>query len=427
MPVAKWCQARFQRVSFIVSHLDRCDDVHMANQEDIDRWKHGKEHWNKWAAEQLETQRALEINGHWKIEASGKGANSETQKWLASASVDFSKTEFHEDVHFGGFHFPDEVIFSGSTFGKTASFVKSNFSGDAVFDDTKFDGEAEFKNAEFASDVSFRNCKFSMLSSFREATFNGNAYFQKVYMRGSCRFDSAKFTMSANFEQAVLSNGANFRNSVFVASANFLEVKFDKESDFRLARFHDGASFLDSNLRGVQMESCHLQNIDFEGANLEQALFGHADLRFANLQKIKVDSGTKFKNARVNGCQIDRYSLECLEDYGGLTVGDRMMMDIQDGFAILRSSYGGYLQWLHLAAFIGFAFPYVWFVAVQWGNATFNPVGSIDVIPLWQALAQFIYSGGEHWQYGFVLSLSFAFFLVALFYNTLRAILFSKD
>ncbi len=45
-------------------------------------------------------------------------------------------------------------------------------------------------------------------------------------------------------------------------------------------------------------------------------------------------------------------------NYGGLTQGDRMEMEIEDGVALLRASYSGFLQWLHLFALATFLFPY---------------------------------------------------------------------
>ena len=75
------------------------------------------------------------------------------------------------------------------------------------------------------------------------------------------------------------------------------------------------------------------------------------------------DRQTSFENAIVPGLSVDRYALECLANYGDLTVGARMTMKINDDVARLRAAYSGFWQWIHLAAVFGFLFPYAWFIA----------------------------------------------------------------
>ncbi len=103
--------------------------------------------------------------------------------------------------------------------------------------------------------------------------------------------------------------------------------------------------------------------------------------------------------AVVSGAKIDRYDLECLENYGGLTQGDRMEMEIEDGVALLRATYSGFLQWIHLFALATFLFPYAWFVTVQWSKAQFLAAPDDTWLPLWKALVWFIFNGGVDWHH----------------------------
>jgi uncharacterized protein YjbI with pentapeptide repeats len=174
-----------------------------------------------------------------------------------------------------------------------------------------------------------------------------------------------------------------------------------------------GADFSGANLEGAVLTWSLLRGADLSGTNL-----GQADLRDADLFGANLDAGTVMRRARVKNCKIDRHSLESLDDYGGLTPGDRMIMDISDGVVVLRSHYSGFWQWIHLLALIVFIFPYVWFVFAKWTSAQFGAgdIGHgvkvvlheampemvdepekkhVPEIPLWEALLRYIYAGGH--------------------------------
>jgi hypothetical protein len=101
-------------------------------------------------------------------------------------------------------------------------------------------------------------------------------------------------------------------------------------------------------------------------------------------------------------------------------------MEIEDGVALLRSAYSGFLQWVHLMALAMFVFPYAWFIAVQWSRARFLTPSDDTWIPLWKALFLFIYNGGVDWHLGWNLHWSFFTFLALLAYNALRFFLLWK-
>ena len=275
-----------------------------------------------------------------------------------------------------------------------------------------------FDNAVFSDDVFFTGSTFAE-ASFENTTFSIDAHFDSVKFEGQTSFDDATFSRKARFDKSIFSRQVRFDKSTFSEMPG-------THVNFMGAEFLNGTTFEHLNLRGADFRNCDLKGANFEGADLEGTLFEEADLAGANLLRVKFNSNTSFSRARVEDCKVDRYSLECLENRGRLTVGALMTMKIRDDVATLRSSYGGYLQWVHIAALVGFLFPYLWFVVIQWGKAQFLSKTSENFIPLWQALLQFIYGGGENWEQGFSFHWSFTAFGIALFYNILRAILFWK-
>jgi len=115
-----------------------------------------------------------------------------------------------------------------------------------------------------------------------------------------------------------------------------------------------------ANLDGADLTHAVVRGSDFSWADLQRTHFGHADLRGtqfrnanlaeADLTGSSCDHETIFEGAAVFDCEIDRYTLERLKDYGGLTVGNRMDMIIYDSVAYLRASFSGLRLWGHLIA-----------------------------------------------------------------------------
>ncbi len=187
----------------------------------------------------------------------------------------------------------------------------------------------------------------------------------------------------------------------------------------------------EANLRGANLRAARLANTDFSkadlrGADLRTPYMENTILQWSDLRGAKFSSVTNLRGADVSGAKINRYDLECLENYGGLTQGDRMEMEIEDGVALLRASYSGFLQWLHLFALVTFLFPYAWFVTVQWSKAQFLAAPNDTWLPLWKALSLFIFNGGVDWHLGPNMHWSFVAFVFLLAYNILRGVLLWK-
>ncbi len=188
----------------------------------------------------------------------------------------------------------------------------------------------------------------------------------------------------------------------------------------------NGASLGSAKLSGAKLNRASLGSADLAGADLLGTEFVEAHLSDANLANAKVNYMTSFKGATVIRCRIERHTLESLQDYGGLTPGDRMNMTIVDGVATLRSAYSGFQQWMHLTALLAFLAPYVYFVTVSLIREHFQLAPGAPQAQLRIALARFIWNGGQQLAGWHLDALSMTWFLFSLLYNVLRGFLLWK-
>lgn len=187
-----------------------------------------------------------------------------------------------------------------------------------------------------------------------------------------------------------------------------------------------GASFLGAKCDGEMLEGHHYKPLSAIAADVRGANFVQARLNGANFSGAFADGFTRFNKARVEGCTVDRYFLESLRDECGIDKADRLTMNIVDGVATLRMSYSGFLAWVHGIALVAFLFPYVWFAIRQYTVARFMRDDANNAIPLWRAIGQFVWTGGEHWEAGKFNAFPFFLALFCVAYNVLRGVLLWK-
>lgn len=182
-----------------------------------------------------------------------------------------------------------------------------------------------------------------------------------------------------------------------------------------------GATFRHCDAQNAQFRDAVCNDASFLEVNCRDARFNDAQLRKASFKGVTVNSATHFHKAIVEGCRIDRHTLESLENYGGLTVGDRMGMLIDDDVATMRFSFGGFRGIIHLIGLTIFAAPYLWFIGRCWYVAEFMSGGPGETVMISEALLRFVWSGGKGWQHGWMLNwYPFVLFAFALIYNVLR-------
>ena len=204
-------------------------------------------------------------------------------------------------------------------------------------------------------------------------------------------------------------NNLNLKSCVFknckLANSNF------NGSDVENCVFLDNCIAANSNFSSTNAQStifmCNLDRANFSGANLENANFSGSSLRRSDfkgallrnssLLNVIVDGGTIFSDvSTVEGCKIDKYTIECLSLDCGLTTGNKMDMEIIDDVAKLRSQFGGIWTWIHLFSLIIFSTPYIWFLGYHWTfSREFHNSDNQNSITLIEALMRYIVSGGS--------------------------------
>ena len=243
--------------------------------------------------------------------------------------------------------------------------------------------------------------------------------------------------------------GLSFRDSFFLkctfAKCILQDTEFTncnlKDAEFRsedVPTSHNGPTFAACSMNGVvfvgdfrMTEFTHgtdLRNAMFDGSNLCGCVFQGVFLDDASLVNLKVDETTKFKESKgLRGARIDPYTLACLGESSGLTLGNKMDLKIVDDVAKLRQDFGGVWGVLHLVGLIIFLFPYTKFLLVQSVQAHFYNGQSGESITLLEAFVRFIYNGGENWEKGWDINpWSLVAFLTYSLYNVARGLLLWK-
>ncbi len=225
-------------------------------------------------------------------------------------------------------------------------------------------------------------------------------------------------------------SGVNFKGSI-IRNVDFTGADL---SDSVLEKVHIYKStmiFSDlcyAKLTNSKIENTAMSHSSFYGTNLSQSVFVNSGLEDSDFTGSYITYTTRFSNCKVIGTRIEKSRLETMENYGGLSVGNRMKMRITDHVATLRASYSGFQQWIHLVALIIFSFPYIWFVISLWIKAEFMKINSesFSSITLAEALSRYIFNGGIDWQTGFSFHWTFITFIWMFIYNVIRGILLWK-
>lgn len=187
-----------------------------------------------------------------------------------------------------------------------------------------------------------------------------------------------------------------------------------------------GVNLGEANLTDANLKYSNLTNADLSGASLDGANLEKADLTDSRLLGVWVNDTTIFADAVVDGCKIDIYTLERLKNYGGLSKLARTTMKIRDDLGDLRASFSGAYRWVHIIALAIFLFPYVSFATMRYFEAEFSAHDSGASIALWEAIARYLWNGGQDWQSGWNFHWSFVTFLLLAAYNLARFLLLSK-
>lgn len=271
----------------------------------------------------------------------------------------------------------NECSLEGATFERCyftqVHLSKINFKG-SLFLDSRFE-RSNLTNCNYY-ECSFRKCTFEACSC--EGCDWYSSYFEDCTL--GTLLKTCRFGISAH------------KNTTITGSA------FD--CDFTLAK----------------LETCRLFRVHLVRCKFVRAELHGCDLLFATME-----STNEFVDARLLGTKIHRGTLDCLTP--GLTPAQLSSMQIQDDLALLRASYTGFMNVLHLVALAAFLLPYavyLWKISLRASARCDAGQCEFVISRFWH----FIYSGGnmDH-QIACWSVLAFAF---ALLYNGIRAVLLWK-
>jgi len=245
----------------------------MANQRDINRWKKGKDHWNKWAEGRLKAKERIEKSGSWHVDERGNALNPSVERWIENATVDFSAHTFEKTADFYGLIFPWKVNFSNSTFHEIANFGDAQFMAGAYYGETFFRRETSFDGVTFSEEVFFSGSHFEDIVSFDSARFFRRAHFNAVKFSDKVGFNNCRFLGTADFVSATFASEAIFEGTRFSNVAEFNSASFLKDANFRRVEFIRSLSLENTTFasppdlegtmipRGSDLESVRFQTI----------------------------------------------------------------------------------------------------------------------------------------------------------------------
>jgi hypothetical protein len=189
----------------------------MANSEDIERAKQGRDVWNAWADAEVRARRRPE--------------------------VDFSNEQI-DVADFSDFQFPGLVLFTSATLPLKADFSRAVFWGNVFFLDAQFLGEAEFFGATFQQEAFFDRAIFSGYATFSKSTFNASSSYVDVTFSSNSSFIQTKFGPGVGFQGVVFTGTVLFNNSTMGVGCTFYGARFlGSLSSFEFTRFENVPDF----------------------------------------------------------------------------------------------------------------------------------------------------------------------------------------
>ena len=218
----------------------------------------------------------------------------------------FTGTKFSEVAIFRQAVF-DSTDFSHVVFNAQVSYNEVIFNGIADFQSGKFDGGAEFKDVGFMEKADFRDTTFNAVTDFADSTFNGEADFRSVLFKDEVYFSNPTDYQISNRDSTleIKVQGAKFKeeclfsDSTFDGYAHFSPISSLAKTDFENASFNKGVDFQQADLTDAVFVDARLRNANFESAQLNRATLFGADLRGsllsgALLGDARVDDETRF-------------------------------------------------------------------------------------------------------------------------------------
>jgi len=234
----------------------------MANHEDFERLRSGKEAWNEWVSG--DESRKVDLSGI-------KLGDCNFEGYVFPAYTDFTRCRFANAAVFANSKFIGDASFVEAQFHATANFRsaqtkgvdfdRAHFSGDLNLRDATLEGTASFSNCKFNNNVTasalrakgpafFHDAEFDSDLVLDEAIFGDRTFFDSAQFSKFASFHSVRFGTAATFADSIFKSAAWFEQAEFAGKASFERVDFLGTATFVDARFHTTASFRHANSKG---------------------------------------------------------------------------------------------------------------------------------------------------------------------------------
>ena len=184
------------------------------------------------------------------------------------ASVDFSRTIFHDRANFRSTVFCQGAEFVDAEFRKKSNFGEAKFCS-AIFTGAKFNGYADFMKAKFYECAIFDGIQFYNYANFVETRFNIVASFHWAFFNDYANFSGARFRKRANFNRTRFGEDADFRRAIFENDFSLNESSFKRlHIRWEIIKDHlryDGAVYLSliKNFKNLEFyddaDNCYYQ------------------------------------------------------------------------------------------------------------------------------------------------------------------------
>lgn len=192
------------------------------------------------------------------------------------------------------------------------------------------------------------------------------------------------------------------------------------------ARIYDGTTFKNCvlNKGGTPCRQKKFIDVRFSGGEIGCSRFQRCEFTGCSFWNVEFSSSTKFDACKFAACKMSRLTWYTLPPQAGLTIANKLEINVSDPIENLRRNFTGInsiLHWIFLTVFLA---PYVAFVSWQWFKHLMYPAAGDEAL-LFQLL-KFILSGGESnqvWQLNYF---SFGIFCLYVAYNACRAALLWK-
>lgn len=372
----------------------------MNYQQTVELLSQGKTKWNQWAKNQASSLKILQAE---LVEARNNSFEDE------DIAAELAKEQARSNIEF----YQNDL--------QNADFSELDFPGSLTFNQVRFFDAPDFSKCEINGNLTFNNCAFG----------SGTINLQRATLRGKLIFINQVIDKKIELEGSRVFQGLDIRNQTITV-----------EQDFSSCRLQAGWS---SNFDGlianakIDFSNLVLKSASFRGASLPAAEFVQSDLSGANFEGAncengnfsgcKVDGKTVFNLAALNDVEMDRYTLDCMENHGGISNGQLMRMKIADDVARMRDAFGGLTGYVYFASFATFLAPYALFTFERWSDKRSLEGltdSTIQFLQLWLALLRYIWSGGTEWKSQAVFHPAFCLFAVMAIFHLVRLFLILK-